>query len=122
MAAANHIPVAQRRSHRAMRRRAQASTHNLIKTRQDNLWSTYKNGGARIRDSQIEIQPGARSTFSGWSVGICDKALRCEARDQRSSCKQWAAAGECAKNPERMAVECLQACAEADAAGDGAAD
>ena len=55
-----------------------------------------------------------RSSFTGWSVGICDKALRCEAQDKSSSCVSRAARGECKKDPMRMAVECLQACSAFD--------
>lgn len=56
----------------------------------------------------------ARSTYTGWSIGICDKALRCEPKDQRSDCSKRVRAGECAKDPMRMAVECLHSCAEHD--------
>lgn len=56
----------------------------------------------------------AKSTYSGWSVGICDKALRCEARDKRRDCASRAAAGECQSKAFMMAVECLQACASFD--------
>ena len=56
----------------------------------------------------------AKSTFSGWSVGICDKALRCEAKDARSDCVRRAAKGDCARDPTRMAIECLHACAAHD--------
>ena len=56
----------------------------------------------------------ARSTYTGWSVGICDKALRCEPKDQRTNCAARAKAGECAQDPARMAVECLHSCAEYD--------
>lgn len=56
----------------------------------------------------------ARSTYTGWSVGICDKALRCEPKDQRGDCEQRAKAGACARDPTRMAIECLHSCAEHD--------
>ena len=56
----------------------------------------------------------ARSTFTGWSVGICDKALRCEARDKRSDCASRAARGGCASDPTTMAVSCLSTCAAKD--------
>lgn len=56
----------------------------------------------------------ARSSFTGWSVGVCDKALRCEARDKRTDCAARAAAGECAADPRRMAIDCLQSCSAAD--------
>ena len=56
----------------------------------------------------------AASTFSGWSVGVCDKALRCEARDKRSDCKRRAAAGECRSKPTTMAIDCLQTCSSLD--------
>ena len=56
----------------------------------------------------------ARSTYSGWSVGICDKALRCEAKDKRGDCAARAAKGECRSSPTKMAVECLNTCASKD--------
>lgn len=55
-----------------------------------------------------------RSTFTGWSIGVCDKALRCEATDRRSNCEKRARAGECRSNPAQMAVDCLASCAAAD--------
>jgi len=56
----------------------------------------------------------ARSNFSGWSAGVCDKALRCEAADTMFRCAALAAAGECRKDPAKMAQGCLQTCAEHD--------
>lgn len=56
----------------------------------------------------------ARSTFTGWSLGVCDKALRCEPKDQRTDCAARAARGECAASPTKMAVECLQSCSSLD--------
>ena len=56
----------------------------------------------------------ARSTFTGWSVGICDKVLRCEARDKQRDCRARAAAGGCTNDARRMAIDCLQSCAEHD--------
>lgn len=56
----------------------------------------------------------AASTYTGWSVGICDKALRCEATDKRQGCAERAARGECREQPAKMAVECLASCAKHD--------
>lgn len=56
----------------------------------------------------------ARSTYTGWSVGICDKALRCEATDKKASCASRAKLGDCSKHPAKMAVECLASCAKHD--------
>jgi len=56
----------------------------------------------------------ARSTYSGWSVGVCDKALRCEASDKSSGCAARAARGECRSDATRMAQDCLQSCAASD--------
>ena len=56
----------------------------------------------------------ARSNYTGWSVGICDKALRCEPKDKRSDCATRAARGDCAAKPTQMAVDCLSSCAKAD--------
>ena len=55
-----------------------------------------------------------RSTYTGWSVGICDKALRCEAKDKRTDCASRAKAGECRSRATRMAQDCLSTCAELD--------
>lgn len=44
-----------------------------------------------------------RSNFTGWSIGVCDKALRCEAQDTRSGCDALAAAGACRSDPTSMA-------------------
>ena len=59
----------------------------------------------------------ARSARSGWSVGICDKALRCEAVDKDRDCAARAAAGECRTQTSRMADRCMQTCAAADVDG-----
>ncbi len=59
----------------------------------------------------------ARSSFTGWSVGICDKALRCEPTDKRGDCAARAARGECRSEPRRMAIECLTSCAATDVDG-----
>ena len=59
----------------------------------------------------------ARSARSGWSVGICDKALRCEAVDKDLDCAARAAAGECRTQTSRMADRCMQTCAAADVDG-----
>lgn len=53
-----------------------------------------------------------RSNFTGWSAGVCDKALRCEAQDKMTRCASLAAAGACHDDATRMAQECLQTCAE----------
>ena len=72
------------------------------------------NMGQKCNTSCTVQQRCARSTYTGWSVGICDKALRCEAKDQLTDCAQRAATGACARDPTRMAVECLSTCAELD--------
>lgn len=54
------------------------------------------------------------SSFSGWSIGICDKALRCEAEDKKSSCATWASQGKCRTDAQNMAVNCLSSCAASD--------
>ena len=59
----------------------------------------------------------ARSTFSGWSVGVCDKALRCEVKDKRADCAHRAKLGECTSKPTRMAIDCLSTCAAHDVDG-----
>ena len=59
----------------------------------------------------------ARSTFSGWSVGICDKALRCEVEDKKSNCASLAARGRCRDDATYMAQNCLSTCAELDVDG-----
>ena len=51
-----------------------------------------------------------RSTFSGWSVGICDKALRCEATDKWRGCEEMARGGKCRTDPRNMAINCLSSC------------
>ena len=56
----------------------------------------------------------ARSTFTGWSIGTCDKALRCEVEDKRSNCAELAARGECRENPTWMAQNCLVSCSAVD--------
>jgi len=56
----------------------------------------------------------ASSSYSGWSIGICDKALRCEAKDKRTDCVSRAAKGECRTQPVDMAVDCLSTCAAHD--------
>ena len=56
----------------------------------------------------------ARSTFTGWSVGVCDKALRCETKDKKADCAARAARGGCASEPRKMAIECLNSCATLD--------
>jgi len=55
-----------------------------------------------------------RSSFSGWSIGICDKALRCEATDKKSGCSTWAKQGKCSTDPRNMAIQCLSSCAATD--------
>ena len=59
----------------------------------------------------------ARSTFTGWSVGICDKALRCEVEDKKSDCAARAARGQCREEATWMAQNCLQTCAGHDVDG-----
>ena len=56
----------------------------------------------------------ARSTYTGWSVGICDKALRCEAKDTAHDCKRRADQGDCKTDAQKMASVCLSTCAERD--------
>eukprot|EP00310_Coccolithus_braarudii_P011173 CAMPEP_0183366894 /NCGR_PEP_ID=MMETSP0164_2-20130417/90498_1 /TAXON_ID=221442 /ORGANISM="Coccolithus pelagicus ssp braarudi, Strain PLY182g" /LENGTH=486 /DNA_ID=CAMNT_0025542729 /DNA_START=15 /DNA_END=1475 /DNA_ORIENTATION=- len=58
-----------------------------------------------------------RSSFSGWSVGVCDKALRCEVADKRSDCVSRAALGECTSDATYMAQKCLATCAANDVDG-----
>ena len=55
-----------------------------------------------------------QSNFSGWSIGVCDKALRCEAQDKLMWCKSLAASGKCREDTSKMAQGCLQTCGEQD--------
>ena len=59
----------------------------------------------------------AQSSFSGWSIGTCDKALRCEVEDKRSNCGSLAAQGECSSNAVWMAQNCLVTCSAVDVDG-----
>ncbi len=45
----------------------------------------------------------AQSNLTGWSIGICDKALRCEALDSARDCSHLAATGACRSDAARMA-------------------
>ena len=56
----------------------------------------------------------ARNTFTGWSIGVCDKALRCEAADKQRDCAALAAQGACRSDATRMAQRCLATCAALD--------
>ncbi|KAL3920043.1 MAG: hypothetical protein SGPRY_005402, partial [Prymnesium sp.] len=55
----------------------------------------------------------ASSSFTGWSVGVCDKALRCEAIE-KSWCAEAANSGQCRSEPLKMARQCLPSCAARD--------
>jgi prolyl 4-hydroxylase len=48
------------------------------------------------------------------SLGVCDKALRCEVLDLDQDCAARAACGECASQPVTMAQRCLPTCSRAD--------
>uniref|UniRef100_A0A7S4B8E0 Fe2OG dioxygenase domain-containing protein n=1 Tax=Chrysotila carterae TaxID=13221 RepID=A0A7S4B8E0_CHRCT len=58
-----------------------------------------------------------RTSFTGWSLGICDKALRCEPTDKRDDCAALAQQGKCREDPQRMAQVCLSTCAAQDIDG-----
>ena len=70
--------------------------------------------GRECNTSCTVQQNCARSQYGGWSVGICDKALRCEAMDTGAGCASRAASGECRSNPTHMAQQCLTSCASVD--------
>ena len=77
-------------------------------------WSTWRASATRRAPWR---SAAARSTFSGWSVGICDKALRCEVEDKKSNCASLAARGKCRDDATHMAQNCLSTCAEQDVDG-----
>ena len=66
------------------------------------------------------------SSFTGWSIGACDKALRCEIVDKKPDCRARALRGECAaregagvawRRAATMAEVCFASCAEIDLDG-----
>lgn len=48
------------------------------------------------------------------NLGLCDKALRCEAVDLDPNCAERAARGECATRAVQMAQRCLLTCSHVD--------
>ena len=54
------------------------------------------------------------SNYSGWSIGICDKALRCEAVNKKRNCDALAKKGKCQTDARNMAINCLATCAATD--------
>lgn len=72
---------------------------------------------AKCNTSCTVAERCARSSFSGWSVGICDKALRCEALDAWPNCAELAAAGKCRTDATRMVQKCLRTCSAIDVDG-----
>lgn len=51
------------------------------------------------------------------NIGVCDKALRCEPIDKGANCRERARAGDCAREPQRMAQHCLASCMAEDLEG-----
>uniref|UniRef100_A0A7S4EWB3 Fe2OG dioxygenase domain-containing protein n=1 Tax=Chrysotila carterae TaxID=13221 RepID=A0A7S4EWB3_CHRCT len=108
---------------RASCERFAESNENILQDTSDSCVNFALQGGCESNAHKASTQCRAschiqRICGNQTDAVVCQKALRCEAiQDKHASCERRAAQGECRTQPQTMLRDCLKSCSESDLQG-----